>query len=70
MPRYIIETYIDGEWQNAWLAMDEATSIPYHQVFESVDDALGELENHFSDMEDEGMKYSRDDYRIVPLDSS
>lgn len=54
-------TWFDG-WVNCWHVDDEL------EYFPTAAAAKLELYDHFRGMEDAGMSYSPDDYRIVEVD--
>jgi hypothetical protein len=72
--KWKVEMDIGGEWENVWLEDKRpAKDARGHNKerpktkFATREDAELELKDHFKSMDEEGMDYDPDEYRIVPV---
>ena len=60
--KYEVQTHCGNDWENVW--HDDITTLTY---FDTVEEALQEIDDMIEEMELQGMDYDRDDYRIMPV---
>jgi hypothetical protein len=67
LPAFEVQHYTlcDG-WINCWSVIDEQHMGP--QQFESEEAAQKAIDEHFDDLADAEMEYSRDEFRIQPVE--
>ena len=60
--KFEVQTRFGDNWENVW--HDDTTTLTY---FDTVEEALQEIDDLIEEMELQGMDYDRDDYRIMPV---
>jgi hypothetical protein len=60
--KYEVQTNFGNDnWENVWHDGEELT------YFDTVEEAQEEIDDMIEEMEEQGMDYDRDDYRIMPV---
>lgn len=59
--RFVVETLTTSGWENVWAEEDGTPT-----SFLTEDAANEELKEHLDSLDQEGMEYDRDEFRIAP----
>lgn len=59
---YIVEMHIGNGWENVWQLDDQP------HTFATREEAEAELSEHFEDMQEAGMEFNPDEYRIEAVE--
>jgi len=59
--KFEVQTRFGDNWENVWHDGEDTS------YFESPEEAQEEIDDLIEEMEEQGMDYDRNDYRIVPV---